>query len=216
MPAIASFVEERLNLAVSVNQPAIIYNTVGGPQFNTTIVPTGGGHEARRSNWAESRGRWQIGDRLYSKAEWEYLRDFFWARRGSGVGFRFKDWSDFSASSFLGTGDGRNRSFQLVKNYASRDGFSPRKIHKPIASSLRVQLGGIEISSGYSVNTINGIVSFSNPPASGVLVSADFEFDTPVRFESDRLVSRFDAFRALDGEALFYVSSLSVVALKLL
>ena len=35
----------------------IAYGATGGPEFATTVVVTGAGHEQRNVNWAEARGR---------------------------------------------------------------------------------------------------------------------------------------------------------------
>jgi uncharacterized protein (TIGR02217 family) len=48
-------------------------------------------------------------------------------------------------------------------------------------------LGGAEQLSAWSVNATTGIVTFAAPPGVGVAVTAGFEFDTPVRFDSDAL-----------------------------
>jgi len=47
-------------------------------------------------------------------------------------------------------------------------------------------------SSGYTLNLTTGIVTFSAAPGSGVAVSADYEFDVPVRFDTDKLAARAD------------------------
>ena len=39
----------------------IAYGATGGPEFATTVVVTGAGHEQRNVNWAEARGRWDVG-----------------------------------------------------------------------------------------------------------------------------------------------------------
>jgi uncharacterized protein (TIGR02217 family) len=38
----------------------IAYGATGGPEFATTVVATGAGHEKRNVNWAEARGRWDV------------------------------------------------------------------------------------------------------------------------------------------------------------
>lgn len=210
-----TFIEKRLNLAIVTDSPGYLYGTLGGPQFNTTITPLASGWEGRRINWSNSRGRWQLGDRLYSRAEWEYLRDFFWARRGALVGFRFRDWSDYQAvTEAFGTGDGNNRIFQLAKSYQTPIASISRTIRKPVRSTVRIYQNGIEITQGFGVDPTSGLVFFTVPPTSGVQLSASFEFDVPVRFERDNLESRFDAFRPDDGEALFYVSSLPLTEIQ--
>ena len=80
-----------------------------------------------------------------------------------------------------------------MKRYESGAQTWTRRIVKPVAGSLRVALGGIEPSpSSWSVNTTTGIVTFDTAPAVGVLVTAGFEFDVPVRFDSDRLDVTWD------------------------
>ncbi|HSF96428.1 MAG TPA: DUF2460 domain-containing protein, partial [Thermohalobaculum sp.] len=113
---------------------------------------------------------------------------FFRARRGRAHGFRFKDWTDFQAlAQTLGTGDGANKAFQLVKAYASGGIVESRVIAKPVAGSVAVYLNGAPQGAGWSVDTITGLVTFTLAPANGVAVSADFEFDVPVRFDTDQM-----------------------------
>jgi uncharacterized protein (TIGR02217 family) len=64
-----------------------------------------------------------------------------------------------------------------------------------------------------SVDTTTGIITFTSPPTGNI--TASFEFDVPVRFEQDKFDHRFDAADPSTGEALFYVSTLSVVEIKI-
>ena len=57
---------------------------------------------------------------------------------------------------------------------------------------MRVALDGVEALSGWSVNATTGVVTFAAPPATGALVTAGFEFDAPVRFDTDRLDVTWD------------------------
>jgi len=56
-----------------------------------------------------------------------------------------------------------------------------------------VYLDGIEQAPGWSVDT--GIVTFSTAPTSGVEVTADFEFDVPVRFDTDHMAVTIETYR---------------------
>lgn len=69
------------------------YGTVGGPAYSTTITGVGAGYERRESNWEQSRGRWQIGDRTLRRSQLDYLISFFRTVRGAGAGFTYKDWA---------------------------------------------------------------------------------------------------------------------------
>jgi uncharacterized protein (TIGR02217 family) len=71
----------------------IAYGATGGPEFATTLVVTGAGHEQRNVNWAEARGRWDVRSGLKKQAQIDELIAFFRARRGKAYGFRFKDWT---------------------------------------------------------------------------------------------------------------------------
>ena len=42
----------------------VAYGATGGPEFATTVVATGSGHEKRNVNWAQARGRWDVASRL--------------------------------------------------------------------------------------------------------------------------------------------------------
>jgi uncharacterized protein (TIGR02217 family) len=91
----------------------------------------------------------------------------------------------------LGTGDGATTAFQLVKRYESGAQTWTRRIVKPVAGTVRVARAGVEATSGWSVDVATGVVTFAAAPA-GVLVTAGFEFDVPVRFDADRLDVTWD------------------------
>jgi uncharacterized protein (TIGR02217 family) len=58
----------------------IAYGATGGPEFATTVVATGSGHEKRNVNWAEARGRWDVASGLKKQAQIDELIAFFRAR----------------------------------------------------------------------------------------------------------------------------------------
>jgi uncharacterized protein (TIGR02217 family) len=120
----------------------IAYGATGGPEFATTVVATGGGHEKRNINWAQARGRWDVASGLKEQAQIDELIAFFRARRGKAYGFRFKDWTDHKATAqLLGTGDDALTQFQLGKHYPS--GSVMRSVpSKPVAGAVKVFLDG--------------------------------------------------------------------------
>jgi uncharacterized protein (TIGR02217 family) len=130
---------------------------------------------------------------LKKQAQIDELIAFFRARRGKAYGFRFKDWTDHKATGqLLGTGDDANTQFQLVKHYPSGSVIELRTIAKPVAGTVKVYLDGVEQLSGWSVDTTTGIITFDTAPSAGVLVTAGFEFDVAVRFDTDRLDVTWD------------------------
>lgn len=166
----------------------IAYGATGGPEFATSVVATASGFEQRNINWSAARGRWDVASGLKKQTQLDTLVAFFRARKGRAHGFRFKDWTDFKAiAQALGTGNGTITTFQLIRTYSSGGATDVRTITKPVAGTVKVYLAGVQQMSGWSVNTTTGIITFSTPPANGVAVSADYEFDVPVRFDTDRM-----------------------------
>jgi uncharacterized protein (TIGR02217 family) len=120
---------------------------------------------------------------------------FFRARKGKAYGFRFKDWTDYKATAqTLGTGDGTTKTFQLIKSYTSGAGSETRTITKPVLGTAVPYLGGNKQTSGWSINTATGVLTFTVAPAQGVAVTADFEFDVPVRFDTDSMAVSIEQF----------------------
>lgn len=166
----------------------IAYGATGGPEFATSVVATASGYEQRNVNWAAARGKWNVASGLKHQSQLDTLIAFFRARKGRAYGFRFKDWTDYKATAqALGTGNGTITTFQLIRTYSSGGSTDVRTITKPVAGTVKVYLAGVLQASGWSVNTTTGVITFSTAPANGVAVSADYEFDVPVRFDTDRM-----------------------------
>lgn len=202
-----NFAETRLELGID-------YGTVGGPRFSTSIIVDGSGAEQRNANWTQSLGRWQLGERSLSQDELDYFLDFHAARKGAAEGFRFRDWADYQGKSQpLGTGDGTKTQFQLVKKYTIGAYSAIRPVLKPIGGTVKVYSNGIPQDT-VSVDVATGIVTFQAAPSLGAALTADFEFDVPVRFEQDKVDFRFDAYEAA-GRAIFNLAPLSVVEIRI-
>jgi uncharacterized protein (TIGR02217 family) len=183
-----SFVEAQFPADIS-------YGSSGGPEYSTDIVMTYGGHEQRNINWSQARARFNVAHGVKTKAQLDTLIAFFRARKGRAVGFRFKDWTDYKATAqVLGTGDGVLTQFQLVKKYVSGATEELRPITKPISGSVKIYLNGVLKTSGLTINYTTGLVIFTVAPAASVVVTADYEFDVPVRFDTDRLSATLDAY----------------------
>lgn len=181
----------------------------GGPERRVDIVALGSGHEARNTPWTHGRRRYDVGGAVRSLDDVHALIAFFEARRGRLHGFRFRDPFDFKSCApsaspspldqTLGQGDGATTTFQLVKAYGAPAYVRP--IRKPVAGSVRIAIDGAELTAPeFSVDAATGLVILAAAPAPGEAVSAGFLFDTPVRFDIDRLDLSLDGFGA--GRAL--------------
>jgi len=100
-----------------------------------------------------------------------------------------------AADQILGFGDGGITRFSLIKHYGDGDDPQRRRITRPVADSVRVAVDGIERSSGWSL-VDGGNVDFDVAPTTGVVVSAGFAFDVPVRFATDRIDVSIAGWRA--------------------
>ena len=167
----------------------IAAGSVGGPQYKTDVVRMKSGFEQRATRWGEGLSRYDVSYGIRTKEDYQKVIEFFRARKGRAIGFRFKDWSDYKGTNeYIGTGDGSQTNFQLVKNYISGDDTETRPIKKPVQGTVRIFLDGVEQTSGWSCDYTTGMITFDTPPAQGVVVRATFEFDVPVRFDTDELM----------------------------
>jgi uncharacterized protein (TIGR02217 family) len=174
----------------------IAYGSAGGPEYSTDIVITNGGYEQRNVNWSQARAKYNVAHGIKTQNQLDSLIAFFRARKGRADGFRFKDWSDYKAiAQAIGTGDGANKIFQLVKTYSSGNISETRIITKPVASTLAVYIDAVlQSNSDYALEVATGEINFVSAPANDAVVTADFEFDVPVRFDTDRLSATLDSY----------------------
>ncbi len=197
------------------------FGSTGGPERRTEIVTLANGFEERNTPWAQSRRRYDAGLGLRSLDDVAALIAFFEARRGQLYGFRWKDWADFKSckpsarvgaqDQVLGAGDGAQREFVLAKTYDPLGTAFRRPILKPVAGTVQVAVAGdakVE-AVDYALDPATGQLTFVEPPDVGAMVTAGFEFDVPVRFDTDRIAVSVASFQA--GE----VPSVPVVEVRL-
>ena len=180
---------------------AISRGATGGPERRTDVVALGSGHEERNSRWADSRRAYNAGYGVKTLDDLHAVVAFFEERRGRLFGFRWKDHADFRScppsntptalDQSLGIGDAIRVSFPLVKQYGAVHAPWQRRIAKPVIGSVLVAVDGAPQSVGTHVlvDAATGILTFQagHIPADGTLVTAGFEFDVPVRFDTDKL-----------------------------
>ncbi len=191
---------------------AIAFGSSGGPQRLTEIVTLGSGHEERNSRWADSRRHYDAGYGARSLDDLHAIIQFFEERRAQLYGFRWRDFSDWkscppsqvptSSDQLLGVGDGVETDFPLTKTYGGINAPYARIIHKPVAGTVLVEVGGVlqVENTDYTLDVSTGLISFLPPavPAQGAEIRAGFEFDVPVRFDTDQLDINLTAFSAGD------------------
>jgi uncharacterized protein (TIGR02217 family) len=186
----------------------LAFGSTGGVERRTDIVTLASGFEARTTPWAHGRRRYLVGGGVRTLEEAQALTAFFEARRGRLNGFRFKDFADFQScapgaaiSAFdqpIGTGDGHTTTFQLAKAYGDAPDTYSRPIRKPVAGTVQVAVAGA--GAAFTLDPTTGLVTLASAPMVGQPITAGFAFDTPVRFDIDRLdvtLESFDAARVV-------------------
>lgn len=169
----------------------------GGPERRTQIVELASGDEERNASWANSRRRYDAAYGIRRADDLATVVAFFEARNGRLYGFRWKDWGDYKSclpsgtpaatDQTIGAGDGATTIFQMVKAYSSGAQTWTRAITKPVTGNVMVALDGVTQASGWSIDATTGLVTFTTAPANGNAITAGFEFDVPVRFDTDQL-----------------------------
>ena len=180
---------------------AISRGSQGGPERRTDIVTLGSGYEERNARWADSRRAYNAGYGVKSIDDLYVVIGFFEERRGRLTGFRWRDHADWKSGQpshpctmldqKIGVGDGTTTTFQLIKTYGSA--FAPwtRTIKKPVIGTVLLAVDGIvqPTPTAAIIDHTTGLVTFTpgHIPAAGKAITAGFEFDVPVRFDTDKL-----------------------------
>ena len=186
----------------------------GGPSYSTNVNPAFSGFEQRNQNWAASRGSWSVSFEHKTATDYNELLAMFHAARGMANGFRLKDHSDHTVTGgFIGVGDGVNKNFQLQKIYTFPISQYEliRPIQKPVTSkvvdfagnaltdTVNVYVDGVlqthhagytvDGTKQYSLDETTGIITFVTAPSGSPapIITADFDFHFPVRFDLDNL-----------------------------
>ncbi|HEX2843311.1 DUF2460 domain-containing protein [Hyphomicrobium sp.] len=187
---------------------AISRGAQGGPERRTDVVVLGSGFEERNSRWAASRRSYNAG---YGVASIDALHEviaFFEERRGRFHGFRWRDHADWKSSlpgaatsaldQVIGLGNGATLTFLLKKTYGSAHAPFVREIKKPVAATVKIAVAGATQAEGadFTVDPATGVLTFAEPPAASAVVTAGFEFDVPVRFDTDKLEVNLSGFQS--------------------
>jgi uncharacterized protein (TIGR02217 family) len=196
-----AFHEERFPASLS-------FGSAGGPERRTEIVTLTNGFEERNTPWAHSRRRYDAGAGLRGLDDVAALIAFFEARQGQLHAFRWKDWADHKSclpskspsalDQNIGRGDGKQTVFRLSKAYGSGAQSYVRPISKPVAGTVLAAVAGDPKAASleYEVDHATGEITFRDAPDVGVEVTAGFEFDVPVRFDTDGIQVSVETFQA--------------------
>jgi uncharacterized protein (TIGR02217 family) len=166
----------------------------GGRAVRIVDLP---GDEKRIAYRNNSIRRFNVAYGIKSVADLDEIVKLWESHGQTRDGFLYKDYSDFKSCGpnatpantdvTIGTGDGADTTFQLVKIYTQGSLSYSKTIWKPKTGTVKIALNGVNQTTGWTVNTATGIVTFTVPPTLGVTVSAGFEYYVPVRFDIEEL-----------------------------
>ncbi len=157
-----------------------------GPRFNTAIQTTTGGKERRVAYWSAPKYEGNIATGIQGQPGLDAGLAFFHARQGRLHTFPFKDWGDFTATlQAIATGDGTTQTFTLRKGYTSGGTTRYRTNLLPVTGTVHVFLDAVEAVSGWTLNRAAGTITFATAPTLAAAITATFEFDNHVRFDTD-------------------------------
>lgn len=182
-------INERLSRDIEVGAKARI-------RYRTDVIETDGGGSVRNERWRYPLLAFEFdiepGDPYDDSAEYigrQTLAEFvnlYHCAGGRGETFLFRHWADYRAvGNYIGEGDGTTTEFQLYRTYEIGLSRRMRKITRPVAGTVVAYVDGIETA--VTVNAETGVITFGAAPAGSTVITADFEFDLPVRFDSDDL-----------------------------
>ncbi len=163
--------------------PYVARGATGGPTFSTNVVTLASGAEQRNLLWANSRGRWNISTGIRTRAQMLEVIAFFHIVKGRGYSFRFRDWNDYQATD-VPMVEVTSTVWQLVKRYTIAGFEHVRIITKPVAGTVAIKVNGVPTTPD-SIDHLTGRVIFASEPSAAP--TASFEFDVPVRFDTDHL-----------------------------
>lgn len=188
-----AFIEARLDDCVA-------YGFTVTPGYFTGITLLDSGKEARNINWTKAKRKASALYQNFKPEEFAILLACFHACAGSGYSFRFKDHTDFKVTlGALGTTPGANMTpIQLVKVYQFPDSAQTRTrtITKPVAGTVTVYQNGV--AKPGTIDTTTGLFTPTTNWTLGATLTGSFEFDVPMRFESDEMPSSYDEANAIN------------------
>lgn len=155
---------------VVLHDGLIVYETDGGPEYETDVVIVGSGDRYRNSSRDEGLYRANVGNRVVTLDELQSDLKFFRARKGKAIGFLVKDWGDFTCPSSegrlgqdaIGTGI---PTYDCWRRYADAAGSDFRRLWKLKTGTVTVYRNASPVTVGggagqVAIDVTTGRVTF--------------------------------------------------------
>jgi uncharacterized protein (TIGR02217 family) len=213
---------------------------IGGPGYSTNVNSGFSGYEQRNQNWSQARAQYTVSFENKTVAEWQAFEAMFHAARGKANAFRIFDPGDYSGlGQYIGTGDGTTTVFQLQKTYtfALSSYQVVRPVQKPITSLIPDYQGGALTDTvtiydngvrllhspgyhtlagyDYTLDETTGLITFATAPVAGHILTADYQYHIPVRFDLDQLQKQFITGVNAPGGVLVTVTGIQLIEVRI-
>lgn len=175
--------------------PSFLYTfIVGGPTFSTEVQTSNSKREVRFANHITPINRYKVANCKLTSTQVGELQNFFCKVQGKKYAFILRDPNEHKAENQpLLLLDAQNLKFQLIKSYdkaLQHTCNAPhRKILKPIKDSVRIFTNDKKERVVKNISDELGIVTVTEEVLRENigLLRADFDFNIPVRFDTDSL-----------------------------
>lgn len=171
-----------MSLPIFPALPSMAWDSQKTARWSTKIQKYGSGKRKSLSQWAYPEWDIECSYTCLNPAEIEQAAGFFNLVRGKFQPFLWKDPEDYKQTKVrIGTGNGVNTDFQLLRNLANlyvepvRDVVAGTLVVYAEDSLITVTLGA------------DGWITTATPPAEGAVITASFEYYWRVVFDSDEL-----------------------------
>jgi len=173
-----AFIESRL-------LDRVAYGFTGGDTFLTTRVPLLSGHVARNAERILPLFRGSAPYESIEDADRAEVINVFNVCVPGPHSFRFKNWQNYQGTlEVIGTAvGGVDETMQLIKTYTLVGQSTIRNIVKPVTDTTTLFEDGVPLA--FTIDTTTGIVTFTS--TAGKVITATYEFDIPVMFDTDDL-----------------------------
>lgn len=171
-----------MSLPIFPQFPSMAWNSEKTQSWEVTVKKSGSGK--RKTMTSQAYPNWNIkcSYTALGQQEVEQAAGFFARVKGELLPFLWKDPEDYRENNVrIGTGNGENREFQLLRNYADE---YVEPIYDVVPGTLAVFVDGVAV--GFSLDA-DGLVIITAPPAIGAVITATFEYYWRVAFDTDSI-----------------------------
>jgi len=161
----------------------LTYPTGNAAEFVTLLQRTAGGNETRAKYYAAPIRHWHLEYSFLDLADYALMTAFYTARVGPLQSFLFIDTAEDLELALIGTGDGAEDDFSVLRVADSGAVVTDNSLLPTIAIYLDAVL---QDPADYTISA-DDVVTFNTPPAFSVLVWAQYAPLHRVRFDSATL-----------------------------